>query len=302
MEFKLGKIDAHIAAKLWVAGTLLVLTAFFIFTSASYLKIDAIGIWILSGIAILYRSRKEISLLSTRNRIRVVVMGIFVCIFSFINIPIGFGNPPYSIGDFSIFLSGLGLVFFGFFGFKSLLLPVSFPLIAVLGFQSYELFLRHQEWLASPLVPPTIAITLFLLNLVGINAYSHSNIISFSSKSGVPIQLAIVADCTGIWSLGTFTIATLIVLTSFPQAISRKGALLIFIGYIGTYVANIVRVFMISLSGYFYGPAGVIERAHIHIGWVIFSTWMIIFWYYFFTQYLGFSLLGKNEEFKRYRR
>jgi exosortase/archaeosortase family protein len=188
------------------------------------------------------------------------------------------------------------LIIFGLLGFSSFLLPVSFPLIAVLGFQSYELFLRHQEWIAAPLIPPTVTITLLLLNLAGVAAHSSSNVIMFTSKFGEPIQLAIVADCTGIWSLGTFTVAALIVLSSFPQAISKKGALLLIIGYIGTYAANIMRVFFISLSGYLYGPSGVIESAHVHIGWIIFSIWMVIFWYIFFTRYLNFTLRGRVME------
>lgn len=296
MSKSLERIDAPLAAKLWVIAVLLVLLFFFILTSASYLKIDALAIWILSCIAILYRSRREMNYLSISGKTKVVIFGVFICIFSFLNIPIGFGNPPYSIGDFSIFLSGLGLVIFGLLGYGSFLLPVCFPLIAVLGFQGYELFLRHQEWLAAPLVPPTVALTLLLLNLAGISAHSSSNVIMFTSKFGDPIQLAIVADCTGIWSLGTFTVAMLIVLSSFPQAISKKGALILLIGYVGTYAANILRVFFISLSGYFYGPRGVIESAHVHIGWIIFSTWMIIFWYIFFTRQLKlFSNRNKNE-------
>ena len=92
-----------------------------------------------------------------------------------------------------------------------------------------------------------------------------------------------------LWSLGTFTIAAIIVLIGFPQALSRKGFVYILIGYMGTVIANILRIYIISLSGYIYGPSGVIEHVHIYIGWVIFAIWMVVFWYFFFTRYLGIS-------------
>ncbi len=109
------------------------------------------------------------------------------------------------------------------------------------------------------------------------------------SASGIPIYLQIGGDCTGIWSLGTFTIATIIVLIGFPQALSRKGAGYILIGYVGTYLANILRIYVISMSGYIYGPSGVMENVHIYIGWIIFTIWMVIFWYLFFIRYLKIS-------------
>jgi exosortase/archaeosortase family protein len=112
----------------------------------------------------------------------------------------------------------------------------------------------------------------------------------------VTIYLSIVSDCTGIWSLGTFTVATIVVLSSFPESISKRSLGLIAIGYIGTFCANILRILLIALSGYIYGPKGVIEEMHVHIGWICFSIWMIIFWYYFFTRQLGISFFKKKED------
>ena len=114
------------------------------------------------------------------------------------------------------------------------------------------------------------------------------------SQTGDPISLRIIGECTGIVSLGTFTIALIIVLSSFPHSLTRKSLGLIAIGYIGTYCANIGRIILISLSGYFFGPTGVIEQVHIHIGWILFSLWMIIFWYYYFTEASGCHFLKKG--------
>ncbi|KAF1075586.1 exosortase/archaeosortase family protein [Methanogenium sp. MK-MG] len=284
------------AAKIWVILTISVLAIFFIFTSHSYSKVDAISIWILTCISMIYFSHKTQKILDKREQILVVLAGIGVCIFSFLNIPLGLGNPPFSIGEFSLLLSGVSIVVFGLLTFKTLILPVLFPVIAVLGFELYELFIRHEDWLIAPLIPPTITLTTGIIRLMGIDSEVNGNIISFLSISGEEIRLAVVSDCTGIWSLGTFTVASIIVLSTFPEAISKRGALLILVGYVGTYASNIGRIAIISLSGYIYGPQGVIEQVHVHTGWILFSLWMVVFWYYFFTRHLGFSLVGKKKQ------
>jgi hypothetical protein len=65
---------------------------------------------------ILYLSKREVKVLSSHRRSLVIAAGILICLLSFLRIPLGFGHPSYSIGDFSVFLSGLGLVMFGILG------------------------------------------------------------------------------------------------------------------------------------------------------------------------------------------
>ena len=271
------------------------LFVFFLFSAESYLKVDVLVIWAFASLAVLYQSGTVGKPLSKNIRIFVIILGILLCVLSFVNVPLGFGNPPYSIGDFSLLLSGIGLIVFGILRFDSFIVPITLPAIAVIGFQIYELFLRHQDWITAPLIPVTVTIAVTLLHLLGIPAISNDNTISFFSVDGAPIHLTIVPDCTGIWSLGTFTITVLIVVCNFPMARTKKAALLIGIGYIGTYIANHLRILLIGLSGYFYGPSGLIEDVHIHIGWIIFTLWMIIFWYYFFTRQLEFSFWSKTR-------
>jgi len=283
------------AAKIWVILAIAVLAIFFLVSSLTYSKVDAISIWILTCISMIYFSKKTQKYLEKRNQIIVVLAGIGVCIFSFLNIPLGLGNPPFSIGEFSLLLSGISIVVFGLLAFRTLIVPLLFPILAVLGFEFYELFIRNEDWLIAPLIPPTITLTTGIIRMMGIDADVNGNIISFLSISGETVRLAVVSDCTGIWSLGTFTVAAIIVLATFPEAISRKGGLLLLIGYIGTYASNIGRIAIISLSGYIYGPGGVIEQVHIHTGWILFTIWMVVFWYYFFTRHLGVSFSAKKE-------
>jgi archaeosortase C (PEF-CTERM variant) len=260
------------------------------------MEMDAFGMWVLSCLAILFLGRKKTGQFSKNQQRIIVLIGILMCIFSFISIPAGITNPPYGIGEVSLLLSGIGVIVFGLLNFRSLVLPVSIPFIAVIGFGVYELFIRNEAWITAPLIPFIVILTIWLLNLFGIHSVVDGNIISFISTTGDPVYLAIVSDCTGIWSLGTFTIAVIIVLSSFPKSISKKSIVLIGIGYIGTFCANVVRILVISLSGYYFGPRGVIEQVHVHIGWIVFSLWMIIFWYYYFTRQIGISFFKKGNQ------
>lgn len=291
----LKALDATKIATIWTFFCIVTLIAYVLSQKSSYMEMDAFGMWVLSCLAILYLARKKTGQFSKNQQQIIVFVGILMCIFSFISIPIGITNPPWGIGELSLLLSGIGVILFGLLNFRSLVLPVSIPFIAVIGFGVYELFIRNEAWITAPLIPFIIILTIWLLNLFSIPSVVDGNIISFISKTGDPVYLAIVSDCTGIWSLGTFTISVIIVLSSFPQSISRKSMILIGIGYIGTFCANVIRILVISLSGYYFGPKGVIEQVHVHIGWIVFSLWMIIFWYYYFTRQIGISFLKKSD-------
>jgi len=279
--------DPYTIAKIWTVISIASLALFVVFLPPTYFELDALGIWILTSLGILYLSRKKMESLLPRERTAIIAVGAGLAAFSFISIPVRFTHPPYSIGEYTLFLSGIGLVVFGLFRLRSLVLPVALPSIAVVGFSGYEFFLRNQDWITAPLVPVTTTLSVTILKVIGINSIVNNNIFTFLSQTGSPISLTIVSDCSGIMSLGTFTIAAIIVLANFPQAISRMSMVWIFMGYVGTYGANILRIVLIAVSGYYFGPVGVIEKVHVNIGWIVFSLWMIVFWYYFFSRRVG---------------
>jgi exosortase/archaeosortase family protein len=255
---------------------------------------DALVIWVFSCIIILYQSHHKIKYLSSTRRKIIILIGIFICIFSFLNIPIGFGNPPYSIGEFSILLSGIGIILFGYLGFETFLLAVSIPFVAVIGFQIYEIFLVNEQVISQPLLPLTVLLSSSLFKIIGIPIVTKNNLISFVSQTGDSIHLLVTPECTGIWSLGTFTIITVFILLSFREARSIKSAVLLVLGYLGTYLGNIIRIVTIGYSGFLYGPTGAIESTHLHFGWIIFTTWMLIFWYYYFTRVLKITIFSNK--------
>ena len=294
MNFSIAS-DPKKFAKIWTLFCFITLGLFILTQPSSYMEIDAFGIWVLSCLVILYLSGKKTDQFSINKQRLILLIGILMCIFSFISIPIGITNPPFTIGELSLLLSGIGVLAFGLLNFRSLVLPVAIPFIAVIGFGLYELFIRNEDWITAPLIPFIVTLTIVMLNFFGINAIADGNFISFISVTGSQVYLSIVSDCTGIWSLGTFTVTVIIVLSSFPRSISKKSLLLIGVGYLGTFCANLARILIISLSGYYFGPSGVIEQVHVHVGWIVFSLWLVIFWYYYFTRQVGISFFKKGK-------
>jgi len=287
--------DPYTIARIWTVFSLASLSLFVIVLPPAYFELDALGIWVLTSIGILYLSRKAMDG-PFRERPVIIALGAGLMVFSFFSIPLRFTHPPYSIGEYTLLLSGAGLVLFGLCRFRPLIVPVALPSLAVIGFSGYELFLRNQDWITAPLVPVTTAISVSVLNLIGINSVVSDNIFTFVSQTGSPISLSIVSDCSGIMSLGTFTIAAVIVLANFPRSITMTGMAWILIGYAGTYGANILRIVLIALSGYYFGPVGVIEKVHVNIGWIVFSLWMLVFWYYFFSRQVGIPFFGPKKD------
>lgn len=225
-----------------------------------------------------------------------IILGIFLIVLSFFNIPLGFGNPPYSIGDFSIFLSGASLIFFGFLGYNTYTIPVILPAVAVIGFQLYDRLTNYLITFSQPLILPITSLTKIFLQILHADFTIEGNIISYFSVSGEQITLIITENCTGIWSLGTFTVTCLIILVSFPQARTFKSLVFILIGYLGTIVSNILRIWLIVFVGYYWGNYIAIKVAHDYFGWIIFSIWVILFWYLFITRHLKISVVtGKKE-------
>lgn len=287
--------DAYKIAKIWSFACIFLFLIFILTQKSSYMEIDAFGMWVLSCAAILYLSRKDTGTLAPGTQRLLLITGLLMCVLSFVSIPLGITNPPYTIGELSLLVSGIGVIVFSRLGYRSLLLPVSIPFIAVMGYGAYEVFLRNEDWITAPLIPFITQTTTTILYLLGINSVTTGNVISFMSQAGSPIYLSVVSDCTGIWSLGTFTVAVIIVVSSFPAGITKMNIVWIAIGYLGTFLANIIRIIAIILSGYYYGPSGVMEQVHIHIGWIVFSLWMVIFWYFYFTRHLKISIFKKGD-------
>jgi exosortase/archaeosortase family protein len=271
------KIETNRAVMVWFTVAIALLLSWFFLQPPSLSAHLAIFIWIFTALVVFYLLKS----------------------FSFFIVQLGLGNPPYSIDDFSVLLSGLTLIFFAILGFRRLLFASAIPLLAVVSFQVYDKLRLALETLAEPLIPPVVHLSIFFLNLLGVGAHAEGNMIVFNTIQGGPVVIPIVFDCTGVESMSTFLLAAAVVFYLFRDMVLRKKLIFLAIGIIGTYIANIIRVVIICLSGYYYGPKGAIELVHIHTGWIIFAIWMFIFWYVFFVSYMkGLKRKGVKSKAK----
>lgn len=276
--------EGYIILRNWFAGIILVSTLFMVYTGINWLSPMVILLWIASAVIILKKIEIKKEEKEKRYRIILFLLGFGVLVFSVVNIPLGFGNPPFTVGDLAITLSGFTIIFLAYFGYYSIILPASLPLMAILGFQIYDLFHDNIEVIATPLIPLTTACTVLSFQLLGVNVDSQANIITIMTKNGDPLSLSIVADCSGIYSLGAFGVVALLALITYRRVNLREG-LVLSVGFIGTYVFNLLRVILISFVAYYYGWSDKAESAHTHIGWILFGIWMFIFWYFIYPKY-----------------
>jgi exosortase/archaeosortase family protein len=99
---------------------------------------------------------------------------------------------------------------------------------------------------------------------------------------GVPVTVVITTACSGIYSFGIFASAFLaFVLTEYERPSRRLWALL-GLGFFTAYVANVLRMVVIVLVGYYTDTVQTDLQnmlvAHSYAGWFIFLAWISLFW------------------------
>lgn len=277
---------------IWFVLTTLALIAWLLIDKPNLEGDLAILVWLVTAVIVVNLSKTAKGKLSSSEKTIAAFCGILICIFSFINAQMGIGNPGYHVGDFSVLLSGVTLIlltFITFISYRELLLPSLIPFFA---YTLYHIYDKMRSWLAvvgAPLEIPVIRITLFILNLLGIGAYALDNVIMITTKGGDMLQIPIVFDCTGVESMGAYLLTTGVIFYYFRKMPRDKMIIFLIIGMIGTYLANITRVVAICVTGYYEGYGAVTQTAHVQLGWIIFSVWMLIYWTAFFISYRKFD-------------
>lgn len=122
----------------------------------------------------------------------------------------------------------------------------------------------------------------YFLMLVGYGAgYTWSEplgLIHLSNGAKIP-AIAISTACSGILSLGIFLVSFAVLTADFCGRASRtKLSLCLLLGLGGTILANVLRVSLISVVGYFWGPEPMYDF-HMYAGYVTFLAFMSLFWY-----------------------
>ena len=156
-------------------------------------------------------------------------------------------------------------------------------LTARLYYEDFQKSVDIYSWVA--LAPQTNA----LLKLLGVN--NQLVLVSGSSAPGltftpqhmrIQVTLVITTACSGIYSFGIFASAFISFVLTEHKVLSRRTWALLGLGLLTTYVANVLRMTVIVLVGYYTDTAQTDLQnmliAHSYAGWLIFLGWVALFW------------------------
>ena len=158
------------------------------------------------------------------------------------------------------------------------------PLLAArLFYADFERSVDVYSWVA--LAPETGA----MLNLLGVANQVHT--VAGSTAPGLtftpqhlaaPVTVVISTACSGIYSFGIFASAfAAFVLTEYNR-LSPRIWLLLGLGFLTAYAANVLRMVMIVLVAYYTDTEQTdlqnMLLAHSYAGWLIFVGWIALFW------------------------
>ena len=158
------------------------------------------------------------------------------------------------------------------------------PLLATRAFyQDFEQSVDFYSWIA--LAPPTSAV----LSAIGVQNSVHPVLgstapgLTFVPQNiGIQVTVVITTACSGIYSFGIFASAFVaFVLTEYRRPGRRVWALL-GLGLLAAYIANVLRMVVIVLVGYYTDTLETdlqnMLLAHSYAGWLIFLGWIALFW------------------------
>jgi len=156
-------------------------------------------------------------------------------------------------------------------------------LIARAFYADFERSVDLYSWVA--LAPETGAVLSVLGVPNSVHAVSGATApgLTFTPRNlGVQVTLVIATSCSGIYSFGIFASAfAAFILTEYERP-SRRMWVLLGLGLLTSYVANVLRMVVIVLIGYYTDTAQTDLQnmliAHSYAGWLIFLGWIALFW------------------------
>jgi len=117
-----------------------------------------------------------------------------------------------------------------------------------------------------------------VLNLLGIDASSSSNIVSLQFHDGTTQALSISAYCAGLYSFSIFLAAFASFVLVFERLSAKNLSIVLALGLLIAYLGNLFRMVVIGIVGYYNGLDALLWT-HENVGWMIFLGWSAIFWY-----------------------
>jgi archaeosortase C (PEF-CTERM variant) len=156
-----------------------------------------------------------------------------------------------------------------------LLVPVMLERAATANEASQEGISAYSEYLLAKPVD-------WMLRASGVSSTINGINITYIPAAGPPSKTLLIAtSCSGVYSFAIFTAAFLaFVATEFTEWDGRLKWFMA-LGILAAYVANLLRMYIIVMVGYFYGSDALLW-AHANVGWIIYMAWIALFWWLLF--------------------
>ena len=177
-----------------------------------------------------------------------------------------------------IFMAAVVMVY-GIRTLKLFWVPLAYGVVLLAGYQienALPNYVALQEWLAGVMAGA--------MNALGVSAGVSGTQVYMLLANGMPAILDVSSDCTGLQGILAFGLLSTMALLDLKPRMSRLIPVFV-IGFVGAFLINIVRLFVVFLAFEYLGP-DVGGTVHVYFGYLIFIFWVLAFWAIAF-RYLG---------------
>jgi len=116
------------------------------------------------------------------------------------------------------------------------------------------------------------------LSLLGYDVLvDRDTLIYYDLTLGHTQRVWIADDCSGIYSMLIFISLYISFIIVDYKKLDYYSTMFFIIGVMTAYFANILRMAVIVLAGHYWGEDA-LQWAHINVGWLIFTFWILLFW------------------------
>ncbi len=117
-----------------------------------------------------------------------------------------------------------------------------------------------------------------LLTFMGFTVVAEGAFLSYEDLTTNTFQKVHISEnCAGINSIKIFSAALISYMLVSERRLNSKVLSLLLFGVYVSYFANLIRMAIIVISGHYYGSE-VMLFVHTHVGWLIFTAWLYLFW------------------------
>ncbi len=181
------------------------------------------------------------------------------------------GTSVFGVVNFALFLVGLTFVFFKFNRTSISVLWKPVALILFMALMNFAVSLVLSDWVEEVLGPTIASWEAGWARGMGYDVTSLNNVIIVNDR-----WIEISGGCTGINGIVLYGIMSAAILIHLDLKLSTK-VIVVILGVYGEFAMNLLRVFLIIMVAV-YSPEH-IETAHHWLGNILFTLYLLLFWY-----------------------